>query len=81
MPDVMEHKGRVPKMIQKHVILGRDRRDAEAKRDRWLSEHPKAKILRLHPPKAEPITLLMRIGGWNVPRVSIEVDYEWVRAN
>jgi hypothetical protein len=49
-------------MSQKHIILGRDRDDAEAKRDRWLSDKPK--------------TLLTRIGGWNVPRVSIEVDYE-----
>jgi hypothetical protein len=63
-------------MSQKYIILGRDRRDAEAKRDRWLSEHPKVTILEVHPPKAEPRTLLTRIGGWNVPRVSIEVDYE-----
>lgn len=64
------------KMIQKHIILGRDRRDAEAKRDRWLSEHPKISVVRIHAPKAEPKTLLTRIGGWNVPRVSIEVEYE-----
>jgi hypothetical protein len=63
-------------MIQKHVILGRDRPDAEAKRDMWLSEHPQVHILRVHPAKAEPETLLTRIGGWNVPRVSIEVEYE-----
>jgi hypothetical protein len=63
-------------MSQKYIILGRDRRDAEAKRDRWLSEHPKVKVLQVHPAKPEPTTLLMRIGGWNVPRVSIEVDYE-----
>jgi hypothetical protein len=63
-------------MSQKHIILGRDRHDAEAKPDTWLSEHPKANILRVHPPKAEPRTLLTRIGGWNVPRISIEVDYE-----
>ncbi len=63
-------------MIQKHIILGRDRPDAEAKRDRWLFEHPKIHVLRVHAPKAEPNTLLMRIGGRNVPRVSIEVEYE-----
>jgi hypothetical protein len=43
-------------MSQKHIILGRDRHDAEAKPDTWLSEHPKANILRVHPPKAEPDT-------------------------
>ena len=63
-------------MSQKHIILGRDKPDAEAKRDRWLSEHPKVKVLYVHPAKPEPRTLLTRIGGWNVPRVSIEVDYE-----
>jgi hypothetical protein len=63
-------------MSQKHIILGRDRHDAEVKRDIWLSDNPKANILRVHPPKTEPSTLLTRIGGWNVPRVSIEVDYE-----
>jgi hypothetical protein len=63
-------------MIQKHIILGRDKLDAEANRDRWLSENPRANVLRVHPPKAEPITLLTRIGGRNVPRISIEVDYE-----
>jgi hypothetical protein len=63
-------------MSQKHIILGRDRHDAETRRDRWLSEHPKVKVLQVHPARAEPETLLTRIGGWNVPRVSIEVDYE-----
>ena len=55
---------------------GRNRRDAEAQRDRWLSEHPEAKILRVSPVKPEIRTLLMRIGGQDVPRVSIEVEYE-----
>jgi hypothetical protein len=63
-------------MIRKHIILGRDGRDAEANRDRWLSENPQVIVLKAHPPKAEPTTLLTRIGGWNVPRVSIEVDYD-----
>jgi hypothetical protein len=63
-------------MIQKHIILGRDTRDAEANRDRWISENPRVIVLKVHPLKAEPTTLLTRIGGWNVPRVSIEVDYD-----
>jgi hypothetical protein len=63
-------------MIQQQIILGRDRRDAEAQRDRWLSEHPEVKILRVHAPRPEPKTLLTRMGGRNVPRVSIKVEYE-----
>jgi hypothetical protein len=63
-------------MRQKHIILGRDALEAKAERDRWLAEHPRVQILHEHPPKPEPRTLLLRIGGRNVPRVSIEVDYE-----
>jgi hypothetical protein len=63
-------------MAQQRIILGTDRRDAEAQRDRWLFEHPEIKILRVHPPRLEPQTLLTRIGGRSVPRVSIEVEYE-----
>lgn len=63
-------------MRQTHTILGKDSRDAEAQRDRWLSEHPEVRVLRLYPPRAEPQTLLTRIGGRGVPRVSIEVEYE-----
>jgi len=63
-------------MAQQRIILGKDRQDAEVQRDRWLSEHPEIKIVRVHPPRLEPRTLLTRIGGRNVPRVSIEVEYE-----
>jgi len=63
-------------MIQQHIILGKSRNDAEAQRDKWLSEHPEAKILRMSPPTPETPTLLSRIGGRNVPQVSIEVEYE-----
>jgi hypothetical protein len=64
------------KMKQQHIILGKNRRDAEAQRDRWLSEHPEAKILQVSPVRPEAPTLLMFIGGRDVPRVSIEVEYE-----
>jgi len=63
-------------MRQQHIILGRDRTDAEAQRDRWLAEHPELKIVHVHSPTQEPQTLLTRIGGQNVPRVSIRVEYE-----
>jgi hypothetical protein len=69
-------EGSSPEMIQNYTILGRDRQDAEVQRDRWLLEHPEIRVLRLHPPRPEPPTLLTRIGGRDVPRVSIEVEYE-----
>jgi hypothetical protein len=63
------------KMAQKHIVLGRDTSDAQAERDKWLSEHRNIEILQEHPPRQEPSTWLVRIGGRNVPRVSIEVEY------
>jgi hypothetical protein len=65
-------------MTQLHIILGRDRTDAEVQRDRWLAEHPELKILQVHSPTREPPTWLTRLGGHNVPRVSIKVEYEEV---
>jgi len=62
--------------MKQHLILGRDNDDAEAWRDRWLSENPSIKILRVHHPRPEPETWLTRLGGRNVPRVSITVEYE-----
>jgi hypothetical protein len=62
--------------MKQHLILGRDNDDAEACRDRWLSENPSIKILRVHHPRPEPETWLTRLGGRNVPRVSITVEYE-----
>jgi hypothetical protein len=69
---------RVGIVLKEHVFLGTDSGDAEALRDRWLSENPTVKVLRMHPPRREPLSLLVRLGGRNVPRVSITVDYEEV---
>ena len=63
-------------IVKEHLILGKDRRDAEAQRERWLSENPAIKVLRVHPLRHTPPTLLTRLGGRNVPRVFIAVDYE-----
>ncbi len=62
--------------MKQHMILGIDYNDAEARRDQWLSENPSIKILRIHRPRREPETWLTRLGGRNVPRVSITVEYE-----
>lgn len=61
--------------MKEHIILGRDAKDAERQKDLWLEEHPFIKVLKVHPPRFEQ-NLLARIGGANVPRVSILVDYE-----
>lgn len=63
-------------MKQQQLILGTDRQDAEARRDTWLADHPEVKVLRMHRPRSEPPTLLTRIGGRDVPRVSILLEYE-----
>jgi hypothetical protein len=62
-------------MRKKYIVLGRDAREAQAERDRWLLEHRNVEVLQEHPPRFEPATLLVRIGGRDVPRVSIEVEY------
>jgi hypothetical protein len=63
-------------MIQRHIILGRDTRHVEAERDKWLLEHPELELLREYPPRREQ-SLLARIGGKNVPQISIEVEYSF----
>ena len=64
------------KIVKEHLILGTDKRDAEEQRDLWLSENPSIKVVKIHPVKREPQTLLMLIGSKHVPRVSITVEYE-----
>ncbi len=58
------------------MILGKDQKDAEARRDIWLSENSAIRILRVHGATQEPASWLTRLGGRNVPRVSIVVEYE-----
>jgi hypothetical protein len=64
------------KIVKELLILGIDKQDAEKQRDLWLSHNPVVKVLKIHPVKREPQNLLTRIGGKNVPRVSIVVEYE-----
>jgi hypothetical protein len=61
---------------KRHIILAKNRRDAEALRDSWLQENQALKVLQVHPPEHEPRVLLSLIGGSDVPRVSITIDYE-----
>ena len=62
--------------MKEHLILGIDKQDAERRLDIWLAENPAIKVLRVHQPKPEPHNLLTRLGGRNVPRFSITVEYE-----
>jgi hypothetical protein len=67
---------RLGNLVKEYLILGTDKQDAEKQRDLWLSQNPALKVLRMHPVKLEPPTLLTRIGSRHVPRVSITVEYE-----
>ena len=62
--------------IKQHMILGKNRRDVEARRDEWISENPEVTVVRVHRPKREPESWLTLLGGRDVPRVSIIVEYE-----
>jgi hypothetical protein len=58
------------------MILGKNRRDLEARRDEWISENPHITVVRVHRPKREPESFLTLLGGRDVPRVSLIVEYE-----
>jgi hypothetical protein len=62
--------------MKEHIILGIDKHDSEEQLDLWLSENPAIKVLKVHQARREPHNLLTRLGGRNVPRFSITVDYE-----
>ena len=64
--------------MKQHMILGKNRRDVEERRDEWLSENPAIKVVRVHRPQREPESWLTLLGGRDVPRVSITVEYETV---
>ena len=62
--------------MKQHMILGKTRRDVEARRDEWISGNPEITVVRVHRPKREPESWLTLLGGRDVPRVSIIVEYE-----
>ena len=61
---------------QECLILGTDRWDAERQINLWLSQNPDIEIVRIHEMRREPSSLLTLIGGRNVPRVSVTVEYQ-----
>ena len=64
-------------MVQEHFILGVDERDLQIERSRWLTENPRIKVVETII-RQEPPTLLTRIGGKCVPRLSMLVRYHAV---
>ena len=62
--------------MNEYMIPGTDRQDVLRQMDKWLAEHPGIKVIRVHPIRREPPTLLNRISKKRVPRASITVDYE-----
>jgi hypothetical protein len=62
--------------LKEHVILGTDRRHIEEQRELWLAKNPAVRVLRVHHVKREPESLLTRLGGKNIPRFSITLEYE-----
>jgi hypothetical protein len=61
--------------VKEHIILGVNQADIDKQKDLWLSENPDIKVLKVHRIRRER-TLLSRLGGKNIPRFSIRVDYE-----
>ena len=62
--------------VKQHMILGKNKRDVGARRDEWISGNPEITVVRVHRPKREPESWLTLLGGRDVPRVSIIVEYE-----
>jgi hypothetical protein len=64
-------------VVQEHLILGVDERDLQIEKSRWLTENPGIKIVETII-QQEPPSLLARIGGKYVPRLSMLVRYHAV---
>jgi hypothetical protein len=64
-------------VVQEHLILGVDERDLQIEKSRWLTQNPGIKIVATII-QQEPPSLLARIGGKYVPRLSMLVRYHAV---
>jgi hypothetical protein len=60
--------------VQEHLILGADERDLQIEKSRWLTENPGIEIVETIIQQERP-SLLARIGGKYVPRLSMLVRY------
>ena len=64
--------------VKQQIFLGANKRDAVRQKILWLAQRPEIKVLKVHRPSRER-NLLARFGG-RVPRISITVDYEEIKA-
>jgi hypothetical protein len=64
-------------IVEEHLILGVDERDLQIEKSRWLTENPGIEVVETII-QQEPPTLLARIGGKYVPRLSMLVRYHAV---
>jgi hypothetical protein len=63
--------------MEEHLILGVDERDLQIEKSRWLTENPGIEVVETII-QQEPPSLLARIGGKHVPRLSMLVRYHAV---
>jgi hypothetical protein len=66
-------------LIQEFIILAANEQDLQAEKGHWLAKNSDMKIIETNVGR-EPSSLLSRIGGKGVPRVSMLIRYEVVRA-
>jgi hypothetical protein len=66
--------------VPEHFILGRNEDDLIKQREMWLEGNPGVTVIWSSAPLTEPRTLLVRLGGKNVPKVSMVIEYEFAEA-
>jgi hypothetical protein len=64
-------------VVQEHLILGVDEHDLQIEKSRWLTETPCIKVVETII-QQEPPSLLVRIGGKDVPRLSMLLRYHTI---
>jgi len=64
-------------VVQEHLILGVDEHDLQIEKSRWLTENLCIKVVETII-QQEPASLLVRIGGKDVPRLSMLVRYHTI---
>jgi hypothetical protein len=64
-------------VVQEHLILGVDEHDLQIEKSRWLTENLCIKVVETII-QQEPASLLVRIGGKDLPRLSMLVRYHTI---
>jgi hypothetical protein len=66
--------------MPEHFILGKNEDDLIKQREMWVAGNPGVIVIWASAPSPEPRTLLVRLGGKNVPKVSMVIEYEFAEA-